>query len=120
MTESHAAALRREFEAGEGSFLLALRGDLHWSRQGFLRLVGAMQAYVEANPERETLERWIAEGFWYVGWFVREWSSHPNFPQDYEAGYYQRAYQRLFDLAFWLFSGNCPNASGTLPPFGAD
>lgn len=35
--------LRREFSAGEGSFLLQFRIDLHWDRNAFSRLEQAMR-----------------------------------------------------------------------------
>ena len=37
------ALLRQEFTAGDGSFLLRLRIDLHWDRPAFSRLEQAMR-----------------------------------------------------------------------------
>ena len=118
------AALRREFDAEPGTFLLALRTELTWSHPAFLRLVEAMQAYVEreqARPasERDRLDRRTAEGFWYVDGFVRDWSTHPAFPRERGSDDHARACERLRDLAFWYFVGECPFTTGTLPPFGA-
>jgi hypothetical protein len=63
------------------------------------------------------LDRWMAEGFWYVPSFVRDWTTHPNFPRIHNAEYYQKAYQRLDDLAYWFFFGESPylNESGFEP-----
>ena len=49
-----------------------------------------MQFCCEECSESETLNRWMAEGFWYVPTFVRDWTTHPNFPQVHEPEYYQK------------------------------
>lgn len=109
--DDYEATLRSEFDAEDGSFLLQLRCDLEWDREAFARLVTAMEACAAAHAGRETIERWVAEGFWYVGWFVPEWSRHKNFPRP-EVAYHQRACQRLWDLSWWLFTGNHPREGG--------
>lgn len=116
------AALRHEFEAKPGSFLLALRTELIWSKPAFWRLVGLMENYIEQEqgrsaPEPEHLVRWVAEGFWYVDRFVREWTTDANFPRAYPTDYYERAFIRLNDLAFWYFTGVSPYQSTSLPVF---
>jgi hypothetical protein len=73
--------LRQEFEAGTGSFLLGLRPGLVWDRGAFTRLERAMRVVCERTQDDETLERWMAEGFYYVPRFVRDWTTHPNFPR---------------------------------------
>ncbi len=111
------AVLKSEFGAEEGSFLLQLRTDLVWSKASFLRLVNAMQTYVEVDPERVTIERWIAEGFWYLDHFVKDWTSRSDFKRPYSQDYYEQAYQRLHDLARWLFVGESPYKDGSMEPF---
>src|SRR5947209_3744657 len=56
------------------------------------------------------LPRWLAEGFWHLSTFVRDWTSHPAWEKtiDREPEYFAKAYERLDDLASWFFSGNCP------------
>lgn len=115
--KSYLSVLKSEFSAEEGSFLLQLRRDLEWSKASFLRLVSAMQNYVEADPERANIERWVAEGFWYLDHFVKDWSSHPNFKRPYDPGYYEQAYERLHDLAHWLFVGESPYKDVPMEPF---
>lgn len=44
--------------------------------------------------------------FWYVDWFVREWSQHERFPQEHSP-----SYERLHDLAYFLFFGESPYES---------
>jgi hypothetical protein len=103
--------LRHEFEAREGSFLIQLRPDLVWDRSAFSRLTDAMRECAVHHESRQTRDRWIAEGYWYLATFVKDWSSHPNFPRPFDASYYEAAYQRLDDLAYWFFRGESPHAS---------
>lgn len=58
--------LRQDFEAGEGSFLLRLRPELVWVRGAFTRLQRAMRAVCKRMQDDDKLDRWIAEGFYYV------------------------------------------------------
>jgi hypothetical protein len=117
MMEDYAAVLRREFAAEEGSFLLKLRCELEWDREAFSRLVGAMEQCAVAHEGRQEIERWVANGFWYLERFVPEWTSHPDFPRPDDKGYYQEAYGRFSDLAYWLFFGESPyKGGGPLPP----
>lgn len=116
MNESdYEVALRSEFDAEPGSFLLQLRTDLTWDTVAFSRLVSCMEACAAAHVGVSALPRWIAEGFWFCGYFVQEWSSHNDFPRKHPADYYAAAYERLRDLAYWLFVGESPSAL-PLPP----
>ncbi|HET7459682.1 MAG TPA: hypothetical protein VFJ82_00485 [Longimicrobium sp.] len=112
--------LRSEFEAREGSFLLALRCDLTWDKAAFERVTTAMLAHVRQRDPEEPIPRWIAEGFWYMDWFVRDWSTHPSFPREHSGEYYEAAWLLLHDLANWLFIGDSPYEPGaefgSLPP----
>ena len=107
------SVLRNEFEAGEGSFLIQLRPHLVWDRASFTRLIAAMQQCCEESSKADTLERWMAEGFWYVPRFVRDWTTHPAFPRVHPAAYFEKAYQRLDNLAYWFFFGESPYVDGT-------
>ena len=71
-----------------------------------------MKEYCENEAEKEVVERWIAEGFWYIQWFTKDWTTHPNFPQPYSKEYYQKAYQLLDDLADYFFMGESPYLEG--------
>ena len=110
--DEFAAILRNEFAACEGSFLIKLRSHFEWDKTAFNRLSSAMKACVESKSDDSMLERWVAEGFWYVPRFVREWATHPDFPKIYKADYYDRAFTRLDDLAYWYFMGESPYESG--------
>ncbi|MFJ8917318.1 hypothetical protein [Amycolatopsis sp. NPDC102389] len=98
--------LRQEFEATKGSFLLGLRGArLEWDRVAYRRLERAMRVVCERLQGDDRLERWMAEGFYYTSRFVRDWTSHPNFPRPEPERYYEDCLQRLDDLADWFFHG---------------
>jgi hypothetical protein len=111
--------LKAEFDGEADSFLIQLRVDLHWNRQAFARLVDTMQRYLETERDPEHLPRWVAEGFWFLDHFVRDWTSHPNFPRHFGEDYYEAALERLHDLAYWLFVGESPYESRTLEVFEA-
>ncbi|MCC7249682.1 MAG: hypothetical protein IT473_13755 [Lysobacter sp.] len=112
--------LHKEFAAEDAdSFLIRLRGELFWDRAAFRRLVDAMQEYLASERNTEDLQRQTAEGFWYLDWYVKEWSSHPNFPKVFPQSYYESAYERLHDLAYWYFFGESPCETGTLAVFDA-
>ncbi|MFD0555868.1 hypothetical protein ACFQ3B_02250 [Stackebrandtia endophytica] len=98
--------LREEFEAVEGSFMLALRGkSLVWDRAGFTRLERAMRRACEWSQERDRFDRWMAEGFYDASRFVRDWTSHPNFPRPQPQQYHLDCLDRIDDLADWFFRG---------------
>src|SRR5947207_593197 len=100
--------LRSEFGAEPGSFLLQLRSRLKWDTGAFRRLTRAMYVVAEKHQTHSSIERWIAEGFWYCDHFVKDWSTHPNFPREHTEEYYGEAYRLLDDLAYFLFRGESP------------
>ena len=104
-------ALRHEFEGGDGSFLLQLRCGPGWDRAAFARLVAAMERCAADHAGRESLPRWVAEGFWFAECFTADWSGHPDFPRP-DAEYHGRALARLHELSFWLFTGEHPLQGG--------
>jgi hypothetical protein len=66
---------------------------------------------------REAIERWIANGFWYLEKCAAEWAGHPNRIEPRQEAYNQAANRRLGDLAHWLLFGECRyEGSGPLPP----
>jgi hypothetical protein len=99
--------LRREFSADQGTFLLGLRGEgLEWDKAAFSRLEKAMRSACEHFQDSHQLDRWMAEGFYYTSWFVRDWTSHPNFPRPEPDQYYEDCIRRIADLADWFFQGS--------------
>ena len=111
-TENYLSVLRNEFEAGEDSFLIKLRPDLEWDKEAFSRLISAMQTYCEQRRKSEMVECRLAQGFWFIPGFVRDWSSHQDFPRVHSQEYYDKAYRRLDDLAWWFFMGESPYLDG--------
>ena len=105
--------LRNELEAGDGSFLIQMRVHLEWDREAFTRLTEAMRAYCEAHTGDKVIERWVAASFHYLSHAVRDWTTHPNFPRPYAPEYYEKAYERLSDLAYYCLEGESPYLSGT-------
>jgi hypothetical protein len=114
MTDNE-AFLKREFDAEEGSFLLALRCDLEWDRAKFRCVVAEMRRYAESHCLDAAIEKWAAEGFWRFEHFIESWSTQDHFPRPLPTEYYAAAHERLHDLAFWFFTGCCPREGG-LPP----
>ncbi|HEU5375780.1 MAG TPA: hypothetical protein VFV38_10105 [Ktedonobacteraceae bacterium] len=146
MEKHYLTTLAREFRAGEGSFLLQLRTEMHWDKEAFQHLTEAMRTCCENcqhSPEQRErfrqeheelteehmadesfadeyyphhfgndtmLPRWLAEGFWSLSTFIREHISHPAWANTIarEPAYFAHAYERLDDLASWLFRGECP------------
>ena len=107
MSSIYIDVLRSEFDAADGSFLIQLR-ELHWDKVAFARLVAAMEECCIALNGVDTVDRWVAEGFWFLSWYVRSWSTHENFPREFSEDYYERAYGLLSDLAFFFFVGEHP------------
>lgn len=107
-----ATILRSELDAEDGSFLLRLRCELVWDDAAFARLTGAMEACCAAVEGCEQVERWQANGFWYLSWFVRDWVGHPSFPRQHADEHYASACSRLEELAYWFFFGESARGSG--------
>ena len=104
--------LRREFSGEDGSFLLRLRVDRQWDRHAFSRLEQAMRRVCARQESRDRLDRWLAEGYWYLSDFVPAHTSHPDFPRPGPAEYYEAATRRLRDLQNWFVTGRSPYLDG--------
>ena len=89
-----------------------MRCEFTWNLDAFSRLTGAMAECCRVREGEDVLDRWEANSFWYLSWFVKQWTTHPNFPREWSNEYYERAYRRLEDLAFWYFMGTSPYADG--------
>ena len=108
-----AQRLRKQFDLSEVSFLTKMRPDMIWDVEAFERLTGDMLEYCrEAKGDSQLVDRDLAYGFWFFPAYVRRWTSHPSFPRQYSGQYYEEAYRRLDDLAYWFFSGHSPYLAG--------
>lgn len=83
-----------------------------WDIKAFARLIVAMRKCAETHESNydvgssETVERWIADGFWLVHQFAAVDST--RFPGILSQEYYDKAYAYLSDLVSWFFSGHFP------------
>jgi hypothetical protein len=112
MDESYLEVLKREFTAEDGSFVIQLRPNLIWDKESFSKLVAAMAVCCKACEEQQSLERWLVDGFWFMSWFVKDWTLHPSFPRPQPREYHEKALERLDELAHWFFSGSNPYQEG--------
>ena len=97
-------ALREEFSAADGTFLLEVR-MLVWDPIAFSRLEGLMRAACLDLAGQDTRERWMVEGFWILSDWLSDWTSHPNFPRPESVEYYEAAIRRMQDLQYWFVMG---------------
>jgi hypothetical protein len=104
--------LQREFNAEEGSFLLQLRCGPGWNWAAFHELFLAMRECCKGLDGEAFVERWIAEGFWYLSWFPRQ-TVH-RWPAD-KQNIYNGALANLDHLALWLFVGESRGDDGFEP-----
>lgn len=122
--DDYLATLRREFASEPGSFLYQLRVDMTWDKAAFAQMTDAMQACCVAHTSPATaseagaldespLPRWLAELFWSNSFFVRSWTTPPNWPtpSPEEKAYFMAAYDQLTELAAWFFRGTPPRRS---------
>jgi hypothetical protein len=104
--------LKREFDAEKGSFLLEARYRANWDWDSFRRLTSAMYDVADEVKGQSTIERWIAEGFWYCETFVTHWKRHPSCPRPPED--YRDAIELIHNLSYLLFIGRSPYEGDTL------
>jgi len=105
--------LKKHFNAEEGSFLLLVRCELRWDWAAFRELTAAMFTVADELRGKETIETWIAHGFWFCDSWIPDSTAHPNFPRP-EAAAYNEAIQLIHDLAHLLFVGESPYEDDTL------
>ena len=100
------AVLEHEFEARDGSFLIQLRCGPGWNKEAYLRLFIAMRECCKAHDGQTHIERWIAQGFWYLDFYPRfEVEKVKGKSHHYDSDYYENAVVNLNHLAHWLFTG---------------
>src|SRR5213592_3958868 len=105
--------LKREFEAEKGSFILQARSRYEWDWDAFRRLTSAMYDVADEVKGQPSVETWIAQGFWFCDTWIRDHTSHPNFPRPPEEAY-RDALALLDELAYFLFMGQSPFQGDTL------
>ncbi|WP_051572362.1 hypothetical protein [Cryptosporangium arvum] len=85
--------------------MLKLYADREWDRAGFGDMERAMRAVCAVYADRGHLDRWLAEGFYYVSTWVPVHTAHVDFPRPEPASYYEACTTRLQELAAWFFHG---------------
>jgi hypothetical protein len=98
--------------AEEGSFIYTLRIDLEWDWKAFRRLTRVLYDVAEANRGNQKVDLSVAHAFWFFDTWVRDHTSHPNFPRP-EYGY-EDAIMLLDHLAYFFFMGESPFKDDTL------
>jgi hypothetical protein len=99
--------VRKHFDGEEGSFLLRARCELTWDWDAFRELTAAMYDVADQARGKDTIETWIAHGFWFCDTWIRGWTGHPDFPRP-EKNRYENALELISDLAYFLFVGESP------------
>lgn len=92
--------LRKEHEGADGSFVMQLHGEARWDEPAHTRLFAAMRECCKAHEGQDTVERWIAEVFWYLSWWPRLLVER-HWPG---SEYHQDAVINFDHLAWWLFA----------------
>ncbi|GIO96723.1 hypothetical protein J14TS5_18090 [Paenibacillus lautus] len=97
-----------ELEAGENSFLLDIRCNINWDHDKFVNLVTLINEYTKSIKACIQLDRQIASGIWYIFTFVQDWTSHDSFRNHntrYSIDYYNEAYDLLYEVCNYFFTG---------------
>jgi hypothetical protein len=93
--------------------MLSARCNLQWDWTAFRQLTHAMYDVANEIRGQDTIETWIAQGFWYCDTWIRDWTMHPNFPRpDQQA--HEEALELISNLAYFLFFGESPFTDDTL------
>lgn len=92
-----------ELHAKDGSFLIQLRPSLNWNHNSFMNLIDKLYEECQRTEKDTTLDREITCGIWYISTFIKDWSTHENFPQKFPKEYYEKAYELIDDLVYYYF-----------------
>lgn len=105
MTSELTEELLYEFRGEENSFLITIRCDLKWSHTKFVKLINTMRDYCKQKQSNDPLDKEIAQGFWFVSWFIKDWTSHPDFRKanKFSEDYFNQSYELIYDLSYWYF-----------------
>ena len=105
--------LQKQFDADYGSFMLIARCELRWDWAAFTSLTAAMYQVADQLRGHQTIDMWIANGFWTCDTWIRQWTGHDDFPRP-DRMHYDAALGLLHDLAYFLFMGESPYTDGRL------
>jgi len=99
--------LRKEIDGEEETFLIILRTELRWDWDAFNRLTNLMYDVADGATGLESVDKHIAQGYWFIDTWVRDWTGHDDFPRP-EKDKYEEAIQLLRDLSYFFFTGVSP------------
>ena len=102
-----------QLDAEEGSFLFQARCELIWDWDAFYKLTSAMYEIADSYRKNDYIEIWIAQRFWLCETWIREWTSHPDFPRPPEPSY-SDALELIQNLTSFLLMGKSPYEDDTL------
>ena len=105
--------LKNEFDGEEGSFILTLRCELQWDWSAFYRLTESMYFVATASAQKDQVNKQIANGFWFIDTWVKDYTMHENFPRP-ENEKYIEALELIHDLSYYFFFGESPYEDDTL------
>lgn len=94
-----------EFRGEKESFLITIRCDLEWSHDKFIKFLSTIRNYCKHRQLSNQLDKEIAQGFWFISWFIKDWTSHPDFRKanKFSDNYYTESYELIHDLSWWYF-----------------
>lgn len=102
MTSEINEELLYEFRGEENSFLIAIRCDLEWSHAKFVKLLNTMNNYCKQKHSSDPLDKEIAQGFWFVSWYIKDWTSHSGFrnANKFHDDYYTHSYELIHNFSY--------------------
>ncbi|AWI04658.1 hypothetical protein [Clostridium drakei] len=105
MTNKVTDKLLHEFRGEGNCFLISIRCDLEWSHNKFINLLNSMRDYCKQMQSSDPLDKEITQGFWFVSWYIKDWTSHSNFRNinKFSEEYYSQSYELICDLSYWYF-----------------
>lgn len=101
------ARIEDEFTSQPESFMAGLK-QLQWDQAKLIALLQDLQRLCQLLDREEMIERWLADGFWYLPNFIKTWPEHPEFPKEQLPDNFQVVCGLLDDLAEWFFTDHCP------------
>lgn len=108
--------LRREIDGEDGTFLILLRTELRWDWSAFYQLTSVMYAVADETNKHDSVDKYIAQGYWFIDTWVKNWTGQEEFPRP-EKHRYEEALELLHDLSYFFFIGESPYKNETLREF---
>lgn len=112
---------QQEIDAKEGSFLLQLRCHVHWDWAAFHRLTAAMYALADKAQYQDQVDKWIAQGFWFIDTALADMSQHIQGQAGLaDQARFKDALELIHDLCSFYFLGESPFQDDSLRQLAND